>query len=167
MKKKAEKIQEVEERAKEVASSKTLIFTSFTKLPINELNELRKSLRQINAPFRIIKKRLFKRVLEKQNFDFEYGKEEGQAGIVFSPKDMLETSGVVYSFAKSHDTLAIVGGVDGEEGKLVPAEYVIRLGQLPSREVLLGQLVGMLVFPIRSFLFVLNEKAKQGEGEAS
>ena len=167
MKKKAEKIQEVEERAKEVASSKSVVLTSFTKLPTNELNQLRKSLRKINAPFRVIKKRLLKRVLEKQNIDFEYGKEEGQAGVVFSPKDMLETSGIVYGFAKSRETFAIVGGVDGEAGKFVPAADVIRLGGLPSKEVLLGQLVGMLASPIRSFLFVLNEKAKQGEAKPS
>ena len=56
-----------------------------------------------------------------------------------------------------------MGGVQVAEKQFVPASDVIRLGQLPSREVLLGQLVGMLVSPIRSFLFVLNEKAKRGE----
>ena len=124
MKKKTEKIQEVEERAKEMGEHQTLILTSFTKIPVNDLNDLRKTL---------------------------------------SPKDMLEASSIVYRFAKAHDTFAIVGGVQVAEKQFVPASDVIRLGQLPSREVLLGQLVGMLVSPIRSFLFVLNEKAKRGE----
>jgi len=38
---------------------------------------------------------------------------------------------------------------------------VKRIGQLPSREVLLGQLAAMLTVPIKKFMFVLNEKAKQ------
>ena len=163
MKKKTEKIQEVEERAKEMGEHQTLILTSFTKIPANDLNDLRKTLRRAGAPFRVMKKRLLKRALEKRSIAFEYGKEEGQAGVVLSPKDMLETSSIVYRFAKAHDTFAIVGGVQVAEKQFVPASDVIRLGQLPSREVLLGQLVGMLVSPIRSFLFVLNEKAKRGE----
>ena len=166
MKKRAEKIQEVEERAKEIAASKTVVLTSFTKLPINELNQLRRMLRQLGAPLRVVKKRLLKRALEKQNITFDYGKGEGQAGVVFSPKDVLETSNIVYGFAKNHETFAIVGGIDVEKRAFVPAEDILRLGQLPSREALLGQLVGMLTAPIRSFLFVVNEKAKQVKVQA-
>lgn len=40
------------------------------------------------------------------------------------------------------------------------AERVKFIGQLPSREILLGQLVGMLVAPIKMFMYVLNEKGR-------
>ena len=41
------------------------------------------------------------------------------------------------------------------------AETVEKIGQLPSREILLAQLVGMLSAPMRIFLYVLDQKSKQ------
>jgi len=100
-------------------------------------------------------------VFEKAGIIFEPRKFEGQVGIVFSNKDLVETASLVYQFAKTRELLKILGGFAIKDKRFVEAAEIKRLGQLPSREILLGQLIGVLSAPLRRFLFVLNEKTKQ------
>ncbi len=161
MKTKAQKAALIEGGAKELKGSQTVVITDFTGLTANDMNTLRKSLFAIGGSMSVLKKRLLKYVFEKEGMAFDPKQFAGQTGVVFSPKDMVETAGVVYKFGKSHELLKINGGFEVGEKKFIPAGDVVRMGQLPSREVLLGQLVYMLGTPIRSFLVVLNEKSKK------
>lgn len=161
MKTKAQKVTQIEEGVKELKTSQAVVITDFTGLTANELNAFRKEVFALGGTMSVIKKRLLKYVFEKEGMEFDPKQFEGQTGVVFSPKDMVETAGVAYKFSKQNKLLKILGGFEVEEKKFMNAEDVTRIGQLPSREVLLGQLVYMLSSPIRSFLYVLNEKSKQ------
>jgi ribosomal protein L10 len=57
----------------------------------------------------------------------------------------------------------ILGAYDLSDKNFIDAETVIKIGKLPTREILLGQLVGVLSAPIRMFMYVLNEKSKMVE----
>lgn len=161
MKTKAQKITQIEEGAKELKTSQTVVITDFTGLTANELNAFRKEVFALGGTMSVIKKRLLKYVFEKEGIDFDPKQFEGQTGVVFSPKDMVETAGTTYRFSKQSKLLKILGGYEVGEKKFITASDVSRIGQLPSKEVLLGQLVYMLGSPIRSFLYVLNEKSKK------
>ncbi|MFA6365343.1 MAG: 50S ribosomal protein L10 [Candidatus Paceibacterota bacterium] len=161
MKTKAQKKTQIEAAVKELKGKETVIITDFTGLSANELNAFRKSVRSIGGKVAVIKKRLLKFVFEKEGIDFDPKQFGGQAGVVFSPKDMVETAGVVYKFSKLKDLLKISGGFEMGEKKFMSATDVKRMGQLPPKEVLLGQLAYMLGAPIRSFMFVIKEKAKK------
>jgi ribosomal protein L10 len=80
---------------------------------------------------------------------------ESQVGTIFSPDEIFAIAQPAYKFASAK----ILGGYDIDGKRFVPAEEVIMLGKLPSREVLLGQLVGMIASPLKSFMFVLKERA--------
>ena len=161
MKTKAQKLSQIEAGAKELKTSQTVVITDFTGLTANELNAFRKEVFALGGTMSVIKKRLLKYVFEKEGIEFDPKQFEGQTGVVFSPKDMVETSGTAYKFSKQNKLFKILGGYEVSEKKFVPATEVVMIGQLPSREVLLGQLVYMLGSPIRSFLYVLSEKSKQ------
>ena len=161
MKTKAQKVTQIEEGAKELKGSQSVVITDFTGLTANELNAFRKEVFALGGTMSVIKKRLLKYVFAEEGIEFDPTQFEGQTGVVFSPKDMVETAGTAYKFSKQNKLLKILGGYEVEEKKFVSAADVARIGQLPSREVLLGQLVYMLGSPIRSFLFVLNEKSKK------
>lgn len=160
MRTKAQKAVQIEEGVADLKVSQSVVVTDFTGLTANDINTLRKQLFALGASMSVVKKRLLKYVFEKEGMAFDPKQFEGQTGVVFSPKDMVETAGVVYKFAKTHDALKMRGGFEVGEKKFIPAGDVVRIGQLPSKEVLLGQLVYMLGTPIRSFLVVLNEKSK-------
>lgn len=158
---KIQKAEAIEAGLDRLNKSETIVFADFSGLPVNKLNAFRKSLNSVGAVFRVIKKRLLKIILQKNQIVLDSKNFEGQVGVVFSSKDVVETSNVVYQFAKQNDKLKILGGFDLKDKHAIEADDIKRIGQLPSREILLGQLVSMMVTPIRQFLFVLNEKTKK------
>lgn len=157
-----QKEQLVEEESKRLEKNKTLVLTNFAGLPVGKVNALRKSLKEIGATYRVIKKRLLGLVFQKHDVKLNPKELEGQIGVVFSPKDIAETAQIVYKFGKENaEKFKIVGGVEIEGKKVLKAEEVKIIGSLPPREVLLGQLVYMLGSPIRKFMFVLQEQGKK------
>ena len=164
MKTKAQKQEVVAASAKELAASQSVVITDFTGLSVNQLAVLRRTLRNMGAPYRVVKKRLLKFVFEKEGIAFNPKEFEGQTGVVFSPKDMVETANAVYQFAKQHEKAGffkILGGFDVPAKAFVSAADVTAMGKLPGRQTLLGQLVGMLASPIRSLVFVLDQYSKK------
>ncbi len=158
---KTQKINQVKSGAEELKKNQTVIITDFTGLTANEMNMLRKVISSLGGAFQVIKKRLLKIIFEKEGIKFDPKEFIGQMGVVFSPKDIIETAGSIYNFAKQKkDFLKILGGFDMNKKKFIEGADVKRIGQLPSREVLLGQLAQMLTVPIRKFLFVLDQKSR-------
>ena len=163
---KNQKIEEVKEVAEKVNETKTIVLADFTGLSANGMNTFRARLHETGMKFRVIKKRLLKRVFESTGIDINPEEVEGQLGIVMSQNDIADTAQPIYTFQEEHkETFKIMGGCEVVEKNVLGAEEVTRIGALPSREVLIGQLVGMFASPIKSFLFVLNEKSKMVEGE--
>ncbi|MBI2278992.1 MAG: 50S ribosomal protein L10 [Candidatus Brennerbacteria bacterium] len=161
MKTKAQKKEAIESGVKGIKASETLVLADFTGVPTAELNSFRKTLRAMGAAFAVVKKRLFKLMLKEQGIEFDPKSLAGQLGVVFSSKDLVETAGVTYKFSKGKESFKILGGFDLKEKKFFEGVDVTRYGALPPREILLGQLVGMLTVPIRQFMTVLNERAKK------
>lgn len=164
MKTKLQKQEQLKLGEKSIQDSRTVVLADFTGLSANDMNGFRRAMRAIGAPVRVIKKRVLKIAFEKAGLPFDLVNFAGQAAAAFSTKDLVDLAGSVYRFGKPFEKLGsfkILGGYDLEAKTFVSSQDVKRLGQLPSKEVLLGQLVGMLALPIRSFLFVLNEKAKK------
>ncbi len=164
MKTKAQKKEQIETGKSEFDKSETVVFTDFTGLSANDLNVFRKLIRGLGGVMVVMKKRLLTLSLKEKGIDFDAKKLEGQVGVVFSPKDSVETANVVYQFGKPFKTkniFKILGGFEVKGKRFMEKAEVETLGQLPSREVLLGQLAFMLTVPIKKVLFVLNEKAKQ------
>ncbi|MDO8556918.1 MAG: 50S ribosomal protein L10 [Candidatus Jorgensenbacteria bacterium] len=164
MKTKKQKTEAIESGLEDLKKSKTVIITDFTGLSSNEMNALRRALRAIETPFRVVKKRLLKIIFEKSGAPFDTKQYEGQTGVVFSPKDIVEVAGTVYRFVKEHEKkgiFKILGGLDVAEKRFIDAKEVVAIGKLPSREILLGQLVGMIAAPIKSFMFILKAKSEK------
>jgi len=165
MKTKQQKENQIKNTAQAFQKNETVLVTDFTGLSVNELTGLRKSLRALGMAYQVVKKRLLKIAFEKEGISFNRDEFPGQAGVVFSPKNLHETASVIYTFAKEknkkEEVFKILGGFSLREKAFIAGSEVKKIGALPSREILLGQLVGMLASPIRSFLFVLHQKSQQ------
>lgn len=165
MKTKEQKEEQIESGKKEFDKSETVVFADFTGLTATELNGFRRLVRDLGGVMMVIKKRMLTLILKDKGIEFDAKKLQGQVGVVFSPKDAVETANVVYKFGKPFrpkNIFNILGGFELKDKKFMDKTEVEILGQLPSRDVLLGQLAFMLTVPIKKVLFVLNEKAKQG-----
>ena len=158
---KAQKIKQVEEGLEEFKKSGVLIFTDFTGVSVNNLNSFRVSIRELGAHFKVFRKRILKIIFQNLKLDFNPEVFEGQTGVISSSKDLPEFAGTVYKFSKEHEDFKILGGFDLKQKKFIEGSQIEMIGSLPSREVLLAQLVGTIAAPIRSFLYILSEKAKK------
>lgn len=161
MKTKAQKKKVVEDAVANLKKSETVIFTDFTGIPVNDVNQLRKTLKAMGGALTVIRKRLVKIIFEKEKMEFDPKQFVGQTAVVMSPKDLVETANAVYKFSKGRELFKILGGFDLKEKKFVNAADVKMLGQLPGREALLGQLAFMLTVPIKKLLFVMSEQSKK------
>lgn len=169
MKTKLQKEKDLEKGKELLGKSKTLVFVDFDKLRVEETRKLRRELKSLGATMFVLKKRLLNILLKDTGFNSRQTK--FSLGTIFSPTDLEKISGPVYKFFsklvgpdktdKTFGVKKILGGYDAESKALIDSRIVVAIGQLPPREILLGQLVGMIAAPLRTFLYVLSEKSKK------
>ena len=173
MKTKLQKSEELKEAKKLLDKAQALIFTDFTKIAAEDLRRFRRELRKVDADFLVIKKRLLGILLKEKGIDADLKQFKVSVGTVFFGGDIEKVAGPAYQFfsklevPEGGDKLMwvkhILGGSDLKRGEPVPADQVVYIGKLPPREVVLAQLLGMLVAPLRSFMYLLDQKSKQAK----
>ena len=113
----------------------------------------------------VLKNTLARRAVAGTGFDVVADQMTGPLIYGFS-EDAVAAAKVVADFAKTSDKLVIRGGVYG--GKALDANGVKQLASIPSKEVLLAQLCGLLMSPVSRTAVVLGAlAAKKGEGETA
>lgn len=151
----------IETGKQDVKDSDILLFVDFKGTSVEEISSLRKSLREVDARMKVIKKRLLKIILGESGIKLDPTQFEGQIAAIFAHGDISDVAGPVYKFSKSHDSFEIVGGVDVASKKDIEKDTILTIGALPSRDVLLGHIIGSIVAPLRGLMFVLSEKSKK------
>jgi len=125
-----------------------------------EATALKKDLAVLKSKYNLVKNSLFEKALESNNLPvISLGK--GQHAIVFSGDQVSETAKIVkkHASAKDKERLVIMGGI--LNGKEITAIQVNSLADLPSKEVLLSQLLNVMNGPVRNFLYVLKGNIKE------
>ena len=163
MKTKQQKQDELNTAADLLNKSKVLIFTDFGGVKANDINRLRKITNALGAKLFTTKKTLLNIALKKEGVEWEGLNGKTPVATVFSPLEVDKISSPVFKFFQELklEKTKILGGYDKESKTLLTKEEVLFIGNLPPKEVLLAQLLGMLAAPIRSFLYVMDEKSKQ------
>lgn len=167
MKTKVQKNQAVDEAKKLIKESNNMFFVDFTGTGVEDMKALRRTLRGMDVKTKVIKKKLLRVALEKEKVDFNPEQFEEQLATIFSPKDISEVAGPIYRFYKEKEKkgFKILGAYDLQNSNFLDETMVKRIGQLPSREILLSQLLGMLQAPIKMFMYVLDQKSKMVESK--
>lgn len=163
---KSQKLNQIEESKNMLKQSRTLAFIDFSGTTVEDIKKLRRLLNSVGAKLKVFKKKLLRIALKDSGFDFDPEQFDLQVGTISTQGDISEIAGLIYKFSKEikNKKFKILGGYNLAEKNSFDSAMVTRIGQLPSREILLGQLVGMLVAPMRMFLYVLNEKATHSTG---
>ena len=152
-KSKAQKQSEVGALEKAFAAAKAVVFANFQGLTVAQSEELRKSARAAGVEVHAAKKTLVKKALETAGIkDVQTDAFEGGVATFLGMQDEVSAAKVVNDFAKTHEIVAIFGGI--LENKFITSASVKSLAALPTRQQLLGQLVGTLNAPISGFVMV-------------
>jgi large subunit ribosomal protein L10 len=155
-----EKSQLVTELKDQFAQATGSILVGYKGLSVNQLQKLRRGVRQNGGQFKVTKARLMK--LAAQDLEIAqplvpYFKD--QVGLVFMETQDPAVIKFLHTFSKENNALKFVAG--SMESKLVDASTLVRLASLPSREVLLSQLCGVLKAPMSKLAFVLQQVSNQ------
>ena len=150
-----------------IKNNRNMIFVNFTGTGVEDIKELKKALKPLGSKVKVVNKKLLRVSLEKSGVDFNPEQYETQLATVFSTADISDVAGPVYKFFKSKEKKGfdIYGAYDLEAKVAMDATMTKAIGQLPSREVLLSQVVGVLQAPISMFLYILTERGKMVEAK--
>lgn len=130
---------------------KSAVFINYFGLPVKEINVLRNDCRKEDVGYKVAKKTLLKKVLAEKGFTAELN---GEVAVMFGRTDEIAPAKIIANFAKTHDKAKIVGGI--LEGKFIDVNMVKALSKLPTKQELLGKLVGTIAAPMSGFLNVLQ-----------
>ena len=150
-----QKKEEVTKLAEEMKNAKLILLTDYRGINVTDVTELRTSLRNTNATYRVIKNNIIRRALQEAGIEGLEDKLVGPTAVIMSNEDYLEPAKAIYNFSKNNDYYKIKGGVI--EGKVMTAEEIITLAKLPSRETLLSMLAGALLGNISKVAVALDQ----------
>ena len=147
------------------AKAQTLVMAEYRGITVAAMTRLRTEARGSGVVLSVLKNTLARRAVAGSGFEVAADQMTGPLIYGFS-EDAVAAAKVVADFAKTNDKLVIRGGVYG--GKALDANAVKQLASIPTKEVLLAQLCGLLKSPISRTAVVLGAlAAKKGEGEAA
>ena len=148
-------VSEIEELAK---NAKSIVLVDYRGLTVSQVNELRNNARNAGGVYKVYKNRLMKLAFENLGIQFPASDFEGTTAVLFHGTDEVAPAKVALDGSKKYGVIKLKSGYVA--GKYYNTEEVTALANIPSREVLLGQLVGLLTSPMRSLAVGLSEVAK-------
>ena len=158
---KSEKQTVVADVAAQVARSQTLALAEYRGLTVAHLDVLRRQARDKGVYLHVLKNTLARRAVAGTPFEVASESMVGPLIYGFS-EDAVAAAKVLSDFAKGNDKLIVKGGAYA--GKSLNADGVKALASVPSKEVLLSQLLGLMQSPISRLARVLAAVAeKRGE----
>lgn len=151
---KPEKVAAVAQIREDLAASQAVFVTDYRGLTVAQLTKLRRKLRDAGTEYRVVKNTLARRAAAEVDASVLESLLVGPSGVAFAKQDPVATAKVLNEFARETKIFEIRGGM--LQGKLLTAEGVQALADLPPREVLLAQVVGGMQAPISGFVSVLQ-----------
>jgi large subunit ribosomal protein L10 len=145
------------------AKAQTLVMAEYRGITVAGMTELRAKARAADVSLSVLKNTLARRALAGTSFEVAADQMTGPLIYSFS-EDAVAAAKIVAEFAKTNDKLVIRAGV--YSGKALDVNGVKELANIPSKEVLLSQLLGLMQSPVSRTARVLAALAEK-KGEAA
>ncbi|HOB12308.1 MAG TPA: 50S ribosomal protein L10 [Syntrophomonadaceae bacterium] len=144
----------VAELQQKLENAALVVFTDYRGLTVDEMTALRNKLRSPGVEYQVIKNTMMEFALKNTGHEDVIEHISGPNAVIFSSEDPVGPAKNVYEFIKEYKKLEVKVGI--LEGQLVGAEKIKALADLPSKEVLVAQVLGTLQAPITNLVYVLN-----------
>lgn len=154
---KAKKDEVVSEVADLLSTSKMTVVTQYQGTTVKALQQLRRQARDNGTRMKVVKNRLVIKALQQSDAlkGVDTSALEGMLLYAFNAEDEVAPAQVIANFAKTNPTLSFVGAISAE-GKFLTADEVKTLADLPSKEVLIGSVITMLLAPVNDVTNALS-----------
>ena len=144
-----------------IKDAQSVVLVDYCGLTVEQDTQLRKNLREAGITYKVYKNTLMNFAFKGTEFEGLAPYLEGPNAIAVSTSDATAPARVLTDFAKTANKLEIKAGV--VEGKYYDAKGMTAIANVPSREVLLGRLLGSMNSPIANFARVINQIAESKE----
>lgn len=150
----AQKMEVMNELKNALSAVNTIVVTEYKGLKVEELNELRRKIKESGGELRVVKNTLSRKVCEELGLNEILDYLEGPTALGWHPNDVGALAKVLANFAKEHEVFKLKGGWVG--GKKLDSKALETISKLPKREELLAQLSFALGFAQRQMLGLLR-----------
>ena len=144
----------IEQIAADISASQAIFAIDYRGITVAQADALRIRLREANASFRVVKNSLTERAAEQAGAPALPPLLEGPTALTFVRGDAAPAATAVADFARTTQLLAFKGGL--MDGAALSSADVTSISRLPARDVLYGQLVGLVASPIAGLAHTLN-----------
>ncbi len=149
-----QKVAQVEAIREKLADANSVVLFGFRGLSVSQMTDLRRKTREAGVDLSVIKNSLLQRAVEGTSFEAITDHLEGPVSLAITQGDPSAPAKVLNDFLKGSDSGKINGGV--VDGDFLDEAKIKVLADLPPREVLLGQLAGVMDAQVASLPRVLN-----------
>ncbi len=157
--KKERKLELSQKLAEQLEGANAILVFDYTGLTVQEMEDVRNSVKEIGATFNVIKNSVVAKAIENSKWESLKEHLKGTNAYALSFDDAAALAKVLVAKAKSYDKLkAKVGSLDGS---VVDAKQIEALSKLPPKEVMVAQLLGTMKAPITGFVNVLAGNIRQ------
>ncbi len=153
------KEERVQQYLEHLRNSQGIILTDYRGLRVAEIEELRRSLRNSQATYQVVKNRLLLRALRELGLEMPGEWLEGPVAVAFCYGEVVAAAKAIQDFAKGRENFAVKGGLLGKS-PITPAQ-VAALANLPPKEVVLGQVLGAIQAPASQVVGVVASGIRQ------
>jgi large subunit ribosomal protein L10 len=136
-----------------------VLLTDYTGMKVQHFSELRQRLRESEAEFRVVKNTLLKRALRDCSLPDLDGHLTGQTAVVLGNKDVAAAAKILKTFQAEFEKPAFKAAI--VDRALLLGDEAKALADLPSRESLRSQILGLLITPAQRLVRILNTPAAQ------
>lgn len=150
----AEKAAVIEETREALAKSQGTVLADYRGLTVQQMGQLRERLAKGGVTLRVVKNTLIKRAADEVGIEGLDPYLTGPTAVAFSPEDPVAAAKLLSQAQREFRKMEIKAGVLGKGA--ISAQGVKELADLPTKDVLLSQVVGTLNAPIQQFVWVLN-----------
>lgn len=137
------------------------VVADYRGLTVEQDTELRKKLREAGVTYKVYKNTMIRFAAKGTEFEALEPHLEGPTALAVSKTDATAPARILAEFAKTAEALELKAGV--VEGTYYDQKGIQVIATIPSREVLLGRLLGSMQSPITNFARVLNQIAEKTE----
>lgn len=145
--------------------AKTAVVVDYRGLTVEQDTNLRRELREAGVVYKVYKNTMINFAIEGTEFAELSQNLEGPTAIAICKEDATAAARILCKFAKDAEALEIKGGVI--DGTYYDAAGVKAISSIPSKEVLLGKLLGSIQSPIANFARVIKQVADSKDEEVA
>jgi large subunit ribosomal protein L10 len=144
----------IAEIAADIEASQAVFAVDYRGISVPQAAELRSKLRDADATFRVVKNSLTERAADQTGTEALKGLLQGPTALTFVRGDAALAAKAIADYARATQLLPFKGGL--MEGGALDADQIRAISRLPSREVLYGQLVGVVASPLSGLVRTLG-----------